>query len=520
MTKSHSQQSIDLPDCSSRTMGGAWYGRAMRFPRVPLLLTLSGAWLGSCTSLEDGSDKSPALVGGGSAGDSNNPLGKSGATSGSDNAGGSGPDGGRGPQGVAGDAQAGAAGTACPPPEQRSVQRIAEDAELTIRADTTWSCQHSYELINSVIVSPGATLRIEPGVTIGVGGRRLLLVQRGANIDAQGTAEAPITFTSAKAVGSRAPGDYRGLILIGDAPSHSTTTAVHDSLSDSRAHYGGGQAGKPDGSCGMLRYVRIEFAGGSIDDLSLPAGALTLAGCGSGTIVDYVQVHRGTDGVGLLGGTVGLRHIVVTNNLLGEAVEWSGGYAGTMQFVVAQSLGASAAMQGSNSADDEEASPVSRPTIYNATLIGSPPLVTGQHFGFVLQFGSRGVFKNSVIQGFADAAFDLRLSPTILKNELGLAKSLDISHALLNGNTAAYSDQAQGLSSMPSMRTQNPGLAGAANPSAQMPDAIPSFAPQDPTVNTDPASVPAGFDTTAGFRGGVPQDGPDWTLGWTTFPND
>ena len=159
-------------------------------------------------------------------------------------------------------------------------------------------------------------------------------------------------------------------------------------------------------------------------------------------------------------------------------------------------------------------------SIVNATLVGSPPLATGQHFGFVLQFGSRAVFKNSLIQGFADAAFDLRLSPNVLKNELGSGKNVDISHALLNANTVAYSEQAQGLSTMQSMRTQDPNLRAATNPTPGMPDAIPLFAPADPTVNTDPASAPMGFDATAGFRGGVPQDGPDWTLGWTSFPND
>jgi hypothetical protein len=479
-------------------------------------LVLVGAWLGSCTSLEDRNDTFPTAPAGGSAGDS----AAAGTTGASPSAGGVGGNeaGGQSAGGSAGDAQGGDGPTACPPLSEREVERIGDGGEVTLTTDTTWSCDRAYELVGNVLVSPGTTLHIGPGTTIRVGARLMLLVQRGARLEAAGTAEEPITLTSAKPEGSRAPGDYRGLILIGDGPSHRSTTPVHDSLSDARAHYGGGQAGDPDGSCGTLRYVRIEFAGGSIQDSSLPAGALTLAGCGAGTVVDYVQVQRGTDGVGLLGGTVGLRHVVVTNNLLGEAIEWSAGYTGSMQFVVAQSLGASAAMQGSNAVDAEEASPVSRPSIYNATLVGSPPLVTGQHFGFVLQFGSRAVFKNSLIQGFADSAFDLRLKAAVLQSDLGPGKGVDISHVLLNGNAAAYSAQAQGLSSMQSMRMQEPGLTAATNPTLQMPDAEPRFAPADPTVNTDPASVPTGFDATAGFRGAVPQNGTDWTLGWTRFP--
>jgi hypothetical protein len=493
--------------------------RRGRFLAAFALTALAGVWLASCTSLESGNDTFSGAGAGGAGGTSAGAGGTMGANGPSGGVGGT-EEAGQNPGGSAGDAQGGDGPTACPPLNERVVEPVGVDGEVAIDTDTTWSCNRVYDLLGNVIVSPGVTLRIDPGVTVRVGERRMLLVQRGGRLDAAGTAEEPITFTSAKPEGSRAPGDYRGVILIGDAPSHRSTTPVHDSLSDSRAHYGGGQAGDPSGSCGTLRYVRIEFGGGSIDDLSLPAGALTLAGCGAGTVVDYVQVQRGTDGVGLLGGTVGLRHLIVTNNFLGEALEWSAGYAGTMQFVVAQSLGASAAAQGSNSADDEEASPVSRPVIYNATLIGSAPLVTGQHFGFVLQFGSRAVFKNSLIQGFADSAFDLRLGQTVLKNELGAGKSVDISHALLNGNAAAYSAQSQGLSSMESMRMQDPGLPAAANPTLAMPAAEPRFSPKDSTVNTDPASVPVGFDATAGFRGAVPQNGVDWTQGWTRFPTN
>ena len=493
--------------------------RAMAAGALPLL------WFASCTPLDSENDSFTA----GAAGSADAQAGKSsGGSAGTSNDAGAGSSNGAGQSpsaGAGGDGSAAEGGSAgsdggCPEPGERDVEPLAQAAELTLTADTTWSCEHDYRIHNNIIVAPGVTLSIAAGTTLSFDADTLLLVQRGGRIQAEGSAAAPITLTSAKPPGTRAPGDYRGLILAGNGPSQSSTVPVHDSLSDARAHYGGGQAGDPESSCGVLRYVRIEFAGGSIDDPTLPAGALTLAGCGAKTVVDYVQVQRATDGIGLLGGTAPLRHVVVSNNLLGEAIEWSAGYTGTMQFVVAQSLGASAALQGSNSADDPEASPVSRPTIYNATLIGSAPLVTGQHFGVLLQFGSRLVLKNSIVQGFADAGFDLRLDASVLKSQVGATKPIDISHALLYGNAKAYSDAASVLSTMESMRTQNPGLTSAANPSAQMPNALPIFAPSDPTVNTQPAAVPSGFDSTAGFRGGVAQDGQDWTQGWTSYPAD
>jgi hypothetical protein len=492
----------------------------MRRSSAALLLALPcWWWLGSCTPLEPGSSLT-ANGGGGSDGSQGGSAGElsGGSHDGQSASGGVGSDGGE--AGDATVAEGGATATDCPPSNERRTKALATDGELTLASDTSWSCQYDYHVASNLIVAPGVTLRVAPGVKVSFAANTLLLAQRGARLEAEGTAAEPITFTSAKSVGSRAPGDYRGLVLIGDGPSHGTNTPVHDSLSDSRAHYGGGQGGDREGSCGSLRHVRIEFAGGSIDDPSLPAGALTLAGCGSGTVVDYVQVHRATDGVGLLGGSVDLRHVVVTNNLLGEAIEWSAGYTGTMQFVVAQSLGASAAMQGSNSAEDAELSPVSRPVIYNATLVGSAPLVTGQHFGFLLQLGSRAELKNTVIHGFADAAFELRLDDAVLSKEVGASKAIDISHALLSHNASDYSERAAVLSKMDSMRTQDPGLAAAANPTATMPAAIPVFAPSDPTVNTQPAIASGPFDATAGFRGAVPQDAVDWTLGWTSFPTN
>jgi hypothetical protein len=472
----------------------------------------------ACTPLDSENDSFTAGASG-NATQAGKSGGSSAGTSGDAGAGGqaatsgtsSGGDAEGGDRGVGGD-------SSCPTAGERDVAELAGSAELTLSADTTWSCQYDYHIHNNVIVAPGVKLSIAAGTTVRFAPDTLLLVQRGGRLEAEGSAAAPITLTSSKPVGMRAPGDYRGLILAGSGPSQSSSTSVHDSLSDARAHYGGGQGGDPESSCGVLRYLRIEFAGGSVDDPALPAGALTLAGCGAKTVVDYVQVQRATDGVGLLGGTVPLRHVVVSNNLRGEAIEWSAGYTGTLQFIVAQSLGPFVALQGSNSADDPEASPVSRPTIYNATLIGNAPRGTAQHFGVLLKFGSRLVLKNSIVQGFADTAFDLRLDDNVLEAQVGPGKPIDVSHMLLHDNTKPYSDQASVLSTMESMRMQDPGLASAANPTEDMPDAAPVFAPTDPTVNTQPAAVPNGFDSTAGFRGGVAQDGQDWTQGWTSYP--
>ncbi|NQV71547.1 T9SS C-terminal target domain-containing protein, partial [bacterium] len=82
-------------------------------------------------------------------------------------------------------------------------------AQVTIKADVTsntlWTSNNTYLLDGLIFVNEGATLTIEPGtvikgleqgsITTG-DGASALIVRRGAKIHAEGTAAAPIVFTS------------------------------------------------------------------------------------------------------------------------------------------------------------------------------------------------------------------------------------------------------------------------------------------------------------------------------------
>jgi hypothetical protein len=82
-----------------------------------------------------------------------------------------------------------------------------------LSADTT------YTLSGYVKVQNGATLHIPAGTVI-VGDTTQvgssLWILRGAKIDAQGTATAPIVFTSARAAGKRKPGVWGVIIIVGN----------------------------------------------------------------------------------------------------------------------------------------------------------------------------------------------------------------------------------------------------------------------------------------------------------------
>ena len=84
-------------------------------------------------------------------------------------------------------------------------------ASRTLFADTTYTLQGYVKVTN------GAVLTIEPGTRI-VGDAETvgssLWILRGARIEANGNAAQPIVFTSEKAVGTRAPGYWGGIIIV------------------------------------------------------------------------------------------------------------------------------------------------------------------------------------------------------------------------------------------------------------------------------------------------------------------
>jgi len=88
-----------------------------------------------------------------------------------------------------------------------------------------------------------------------------LWILRGAKIDAQGTATNPIIFTSARASGTRRPGDWGGIIIIGNGVINRTgaTILTEGAAAGQAENYAGGTDNNDNS--GILRYVRIEFAG-------------------------------------------------------------------------------------------------------------------------------------------------------------------------------------------------------------------------------------------------------------------
>src|SRR5712672_2804521 len=88
--------------------------------------------------------------------------------------------------------------------------------------DRVFSADTVYVLTGLYYVESGHTLTIQPGTLIrgDKNSSGTIIVTKGAKLFAQGTLQRPIVFTSNQAPGSRAPGDWGGIILLGNAPTN------------------------------------------------------------------------------------------------------------------------------------------------------------------------------------------------------------------------------------------------------------------------------------------------------------
>ena len=329
-----------------------------------------------------------------------------------------------------------------------------------ITADRTLFADTLYVLSGYVKVASGATLTIEAGTTIvgdeAVAGSSLWIL-RGAQIDAEGTADAPIVFTSAKAAGSRAPGDWGGLLIIGNGIINRSGDILTEGPAGVTELYSGG-SDNTDNS-GTLRYVRIEFAG---YDVSGGAGqelnSLSMYAVGSGTTLEYVQSLAGLDdGFEWWGGAVDGRYLV-SYEAGDEHFDWTEGYRGRNQFLIGfQSTRIDPAAGAGVLASDPEgfeadgcngtgcdlgfaSEPFSIPVFANFTLVGPGTAITPSSsgdVGMVLRRGTGGYLTNGIVARWQVQGVSVREQETA---DLMAADSLNVVNILLAENGANYDE--------------------------------------------------------------------------------
>lgn len=276
----------------------------------------------------------------------------------------------------------------------------------TLTTDLVLEANEEYILTEALIVPEGITLTINPGVVVraNTGSDVFVAIAQGATINAEGTSSNPIVFTSNVATPN--PGDWGGLIVLGRAPINSVAGGDATSTSEiGGLPYGGSIA---NDNSGIIRYLRIEFSGGSASASSENNG-FSFYGVGNGTTIEFIQAFEGLDdGVEFFGGTVNASNISVVG-AQDDSVDWTEGFTGTLTDVYIehrQSHDKGIEGDGFNTDIGNNSSPIfwSAPTINNLTIVGLGS--TNENEAVRLRAGTRALLTNVLIEGFEEA-FDL-----------------------------------------------------------------------------------------------------------------
>ncbi|MBO6880348.1 hypothetical protein [Winogradskyella sp.] len=285
-----------------------------------------------------------------------------------------------------------------------------------ITESTTWTSDNIYQLNQKVVVSAGVTLTINPGTIIkgsaGTGSlASALIVARDGTLNAQGTADQPIIFTSTsdnitcgQTAGTNLDQDDRGLwgglIILGNAPCSFSGDIIEAQIEgipadDSFGLYGGSD---PDDSSGSLRYISIRHGGALIGEGNEING-LTLGGVGAGTTIDNIEVVANVDdGIEFFGGTVNASNLLVWAQG-DDALDIDQAYSGTIDNAVVV-LGdiSDHALE----IDGPEGTASGSFTLTNATLIGNSVTSNGEYADF--RSNAQGHTENIYAYGFKDSS--------------------------------------------------------------------------------------------------------------------
>jgi hypothetical protein len=504
--------------------------------RTKLFIVLALALAAGSSGCGDDDDDDTTTTDGGKT-DSGS-SGKGGESGSSGKGGSSGKDGSGGKGGTGGkddaDEDGGAAGSGstggdCPALEDRKETLIDSDVE----ADTTWTCDKLYILTDLIFITGDKTLTVEAGTVVQGDLGSALISTRGSKLITKGTKDAPVVFTSSADAGSRTGGDWGGVVMLGAATINvdgGENRVEGIEATDDRGLYGGDEDG---GSCGSLKYTRIEYGGFELS-IDNELNGLTLGGCGDKTSISYVQVHRGNDdGIEVFGGRPQLDHILLTGNQ-DDGLDSDLGNQLKAQFVVIQQdpVAADSGFEWNNQTDGNvDATPRSQPTVYNATLVGSHESA-GLQNGMVLRGGTAGIIRNTIVIGFPVSAVDVREASTVAGTEkdpieLTVENSIFFENGANDANFEEETTDGAGTdddeafveedffsdAARKNVIGEDPDLGDAFSQTK------PNFVPAANSPAKDGAATPPNdgfFDTSAKYIGAFEPGGEDWTKGWST----
>jgi len=404
-----------------------------------------------------------------------------------------------------------------------------------IISNLTLTANNLYALSGPVFVgndkADSATLTIEAGTTIfGRSGGDYLVVSRDSKIEANGTASLPITFTSSEDISSgvTGSGQWGGIVLLGNAQSNKCPSDGSDCALQVEGVQEGAVFGGTDDtdSSGTLRYVVVKHAGYEIaPDNEL--NGITFGGVGSGTKVEYIQVHENADdGIEFFGGTVNAKYVVLTSNQ-DDSVDWDNGYRGNLQYVLVKhapdNSAANRGIEGDNDGSTPNKQPQSNPTIANMTIIGNAfDTADKDSEGVYLREGTRAQLHNFVVTNAAGECFEIEGGTTTsVTADQAIAGETVISNSVFacqeNFKSAKAEDKTVLLDTQDWALNQNPELNVNNSTALDMAAVLDGIF----TIDTTPAKdfTSHAFFENAKHIGAVSADN-DWTANWTVGLDD
>lgn len=381
-----------------------------------------------------------------------------------------------------------------------------------------------------VYVTEGATITFEAGCIIksDITEKGALIIERGAKLIASGTPANPIVFTSGKSVGSRAPGDWGGIILLGKAPTNRPLDPAPTIEGGVGRQYGGTD---PLDESGILRYVRIEYAGIAAEPGSEING-LTCGGVGSGTIIENVQVSFGNDDAfEFFGGTVNAKNLVAFATA-DDDFDFDFGYTGKIQFGVScrkpdfiDAGDAGNAIECDNDGSGTTTTPRTKPQLNNFTFVGpndAAGTAANHNYSNRWRRATQFILRNSILIGHPDAGFSLESDATL--NDYYVNNISEFKNNLVHASTNVYRSSNNAIATAAQIQTkaESEGCITLANSAAaQLTSPFYSTSPNFLPVTGSPALTGASFSgmnpffTSTTYRGAMGTT--NWTSGWCNW---
>lgn len=370
-------------------------------------------------------------------------------------------------------------------------------------------------------------LTVKPGVVLyGATGTSWLVVNRGNRIQAVGTADSPIVFTSRDNVlglaNDDSQGQWGGVVLLGRAPITDCTVApaaTPGTVDCERqtegavdpAYFGGATA---NDNSGTIDYVQIRYSGYVLSGNS-ELQSLTLGGVGSGTTIGHFHSHNSSDdGFEIFGGRPALRHVVITG-ADDDNIDVDTGYQGTIQYVIAvqKTSGSADSMIEQDSANAlEDNLPRTNMRLANFTFVHKNP-ASGNNAAMLFRGKSDATLVNGVV---TSPMACLRLNGTNILTADAPNQKLGppVFQSVVMQCAATQFVGSGGVTAQQVADVFNAGSNNNASFTASLTGTFINGANETAVTATDPKTLDAAFDTTT-YVGAVKDAADTWYAGWT-----